>query len=214
MKQPQCGFGQWNGKLTSIAYAVATVLSLALSGALEGCAERAITGPDQSVVRLSPPTATYYVDVDDPCWNDENWSCHDDGEYASWDDYTGFEETYWESYECDGLFGCTTWPLGTGTRNAIIYQLNNEISSSANCQNVRKWLLARVNLGKIRFFTADDGTWGDFHFFTGNLHLHTNTFLPGNEWDLRMTLMHEGFHGYYSSHDDISAENFAESCVF
>lgn len=74
--------------------------------------------------------------------------------------------------------------------------------------------------GHVRFYPNPDGDWGDIHYndFGGSndIHLHTDNFL--NQHELGVTLMHEGYHGYYDYRDDPPApnnpaENFAQSCV-
>ena len=74
-----------------------------------------------------------------------------------------------------------------------------------------------MDAGVVRFYPQQDGAYGDIHNIVGyvyGIHIWASLFIPSLAYDLAMTMMHEGYHGYYSySGAEDVPENFATSCV-
>ena len=85
------------------------------------------------------------------------------------------------------------------------------IKNSSDCIAVKNFANAKISSGHVRVYPTADGSWGDYHYTTGDIHIWTYAFTNAHE--LNMTLMHESYHGYYNDPDDTAAENFASNCV-
>ena len=109
--------------------------------------------------------------------------------------------------------GCTTTPLGTKEKAAARSELNNHIAARDSCNAVKNDVLNKITAGSVRKFEAaqDTSSWGDIHWKNRNIHIRSDAF--GQPHELGMTLMHEGYHDFYTSRDDVAAEAFAASCV-
>lgn len=194
------------------------LLCLTIASATLAACRDAPTAPASEPVHLSPADAPNKMEtVDDPCWTQPWGMCHDWGNYWTTNNYYGFSSaSSWDNYDCNSS-GCTTYPLGTLTRAKVLFQLENRIRADGDCQAVKSWLMGKVSDGKVRFYPQNDNNYGDIHYiggYTYGIHLQGGLFVDGQEYQLGMTLMHEGFHGYYDYHDDETApENFARSCV-
>src|SRR5665213_1385294 len=94
----------------------ALALTLALLG---GCGE-APTNPQPAVSSHLQPTGPSRMYYDDPCWDDPYFSCHDDGDFPSYDDWSDDpgDAQYWDAESCPA--GCTTYALGASTRGSIV----------------------------------------------------------------------------------------------
>ncbi len=181
----------------------------ALVGPIASCGDMAVP---TTTAQLSPSAkpARSIADVSDPCDDTVSDDCHDYDVQDTTDDYSTdpANAASWDAMDCS--WWCSTYPLATKTKSDIINELSH-ISFAPDCQSVKTFVLNKVYSGDVRFYPQNDGNWGDYHYFTGQMHLHTSNFL--NSHDLGMTLMHEGFHGYFLSGNESAAESFATSCV-
>ena len=109
---------------------------------------------------------------------------------------------------------CTTFPLGTKEKAAARTELNNFVALRDSCQSVKNYARAKLNAGAIRAYEVaqDPKNLGDFHVVR-NKQIHIRIDMFGNPHELGMTLIHEGYHGYYNDVRDDLAEPFAQSCV-
>ena len=93
-----------------------------------------------------------------------------------------------------------------------------QISSAPECQDIKNHVIFLLDNNLIRFYTESDGAWGDTHYsergkLYDRIHLFAELWRSGNERELALTLLHEGYHSWYALSDDADAEYFAGACV-
>jgi hypothetical protein len=129
--------------------------------------------------------------------------------------FTDPDVATFDLYDCDP--GCKTYPIGSKMGGKARIALNS-ISSAPECQDVKNHVLFLLEHGLIRFYTVNDGNDGDQHPSSrgklyDRIHLYSALWKTGNERELALTLMHEGFHSWYDIADNTAAEGFAGQCV-
>jgi hypothetical protein len=135
----------------------------------------------------------YSCHFDDISYGDSNWSCP---------------------------VGCHTYPLTSdlGTRiNYAMARINRTL-----CGWAYSYISTALISGRIRYYSQSDGNDGDIHFSgvpgvgpgpdnQAFIHLwEPNTY---NQNNLADTLVHEAYHAYFNSADEITAASTAATCV-
>jgi hypothetical protein len=184
---------------------------LLLVGALLlACNSDQMAGPDGAAVPVEPEHAGFFAS--DPCLVYASYACH--GQPIVWWYYSNATVPYGDP-EFDCPVGCTTYPLGYGTREQVRDFLANHIQSDSACAWVKPWLQTSYNYGRIRWYESFNGKWGDSHFTsssatTTDIHVWHGAFVRME--DLGETLIHEAAHVHFLEGDETFAENWAVQC--
>ncbi len=165
----------------------------------------AIVGP----LRVPDPAFNIQPDASDGCDYDSFSSCHANG--VSYNDGSG----YWF---CPT--GCHTYPLSPIMRS----RMNNALTriDRTLCGWAYSYLQRMLAQGSIRTYDQYDYAYADFHFsipttasgpdYSGYMHVWTGGTTDNRE--LADTLVHEAYHGYFNSEDEVTAASTAATCTF
>jgi hypothetical protein len=179
-------------------------------GLVVGCNSDRSTGISREAVSVETGMADLWAN--DHCTFDPSWACH--GEPVLFWYFSNATLPYGDpSFDCPD--GCTTYPLGVGTKSRVKDMIDHHISADPACAWAKTFLLTSYNYGRIRWYDYDDGNWGDSHFSSNSpvnsdIHIWTGTFADAEE--LGLTLIHEAAHINFTSGDESYVEAWANLC--
>ena len=173
----------------------------------------------------APPTAdvevgavkpkNMWVETTDPCFWTVVYTCHEMGVFSYSNDETmSLGDSGWDCPQ-----GCTTYPLGTGTKRLIQQIMQSHIKGIAECNWVLPFLQVALSNNRIRHYGIDYGDTGDAHWDDGDtdpahadIHIKDETFLDTEK--LGKTLIHEAAHVHFQipAAEDYDAEAWADGC--
>ncbi len=178
------------------------------------CSESPTRQTRFEAVRISPSDLWFT----DPCVYDPSFSCHSTlDDYLYWTTEGGGT---WGDVIMDCPDGCTTYPLGTGTKSKVLTAINNRINRAIpQCENIYNYLIAAYGANQIRHYPdfADPNAPGDTHVsgndpYRNSIHVSNSVF--GDPTLLAKLLIHEAGHGLsYPDLSQASAIAYVSLCL-
>jgi hypothetical protein len=192
----------------------ALAVSCAIMTLATACSSReSATAPVRSIQPVGPISASLDPAAEEDLCNADPWfsSCH------SW---TGLMYSD-EYYACPN--GCYTFSfMATPSWRTKIQDVLNSIPTSGTCGLLRAYAWHAWSDGRMRYYHPDDGNYGDTHPSKpwnsdglpddhAMIHLKVAT-VQGSTLELARTIVHEAWHAYFNSDDNVAAEGTAQAC--
>jgi hypothetical protein len=133
--------------------------------------------------------------------------------------YSAGDDIYTDMPLCEG--GCTTYPLGSLTRAKVEAALRHvDVRADPICQDLYNVAVEYLETGKIRWWPTDlnngvevhgDAHWG--WLVRNEIHLGVSNFTSRTNYEVGKTVMHETYHIFRNTTNNIDAKAAADLCV-